>query len=330
MHTHHSREQRRGWLANGLVSLATILGLSWMSAAAQAQSMAYPSKPIRIIVGSGPGGAADLPARPLAQQLEAILKQPVVVENRPGAGTVLAARAVRGAAPDGHTLFFGNPSIFGQSLMLNGFDANKEMTPIADVVRGDIFVIASAASGIDSVEKMVSYAKTAPLRCGYVSPATDMTIAMVAAAQHFKYECIPYKALDQVIQGLISNDIQVTVGALTGLAGLVDTNKLLLVGSATKKRSSFSPKTRTLTEQGAAVVVPFRNGLWGPPGLPDEIAKAIANAVSVASNTLAYRERMHGIGNEVDVLSPQAQREELAQAQAFFAVGAKLTGYVPQ
>lgn len=297
---------------------------------AQADTAAYPARPLRIIVGSGPGGAADLPARPLAQQLEALLKQSVVVENRPGAGTVLAARAVRMAPPDGYTLFFGNPTIFTQHLMRNGLDATKELTPIAEVVRGDLFLIASAGSGIDSVDKMVSYANTAGLRCGYVSQATVMTIAMVAAARPFKYECIPYKSLDQVIQGLIANDIQVTVGPLTGVSGSVDSHKLLLVGSATAKRSSFAPNTRTLTEQGAPVVVPFRNGLWGPPGLPEDISKTLSAAVAKAAGHQAFVNTMRNVGIEVDFLGPRAQLDELVHANDFFAKGAKLTGYVPQ
>lgn len=329
MEIHKSFYQPKKSRASQFFSLM-FFGIFGIVGSVQAQVAAYPSKAIKIIVGSGPAGASDLPARPLASQLEALLKQPVVIENRPGAGTVLAARAVRGAAPDGYTLFFGNPSIFSEQLMKNGFDANKEMTPIADVVRGDVFLIASATSGIDSVEKMVNYAKTAPLRCGYVSQATVMTIAMVAASHKFKYDCIPYKSLDQVVQGLISNDIQVTVGALTGVKGMVESNKLLLVGSASQKRSVFSPKTPTLVEQGASVVVPFRNGLWGPPGLPAEITKVIADAVNLAANSQAYKERMQGLGNSVEFLSAPAQRDELVQANAFFTTGVKLTNYEPQ
>jgi len=318
------------WLRRITFCATAIAAAAGAAGPALADTATYPAKPLRIIVGSGPGGAADLPARPLAQQLEALLKQSVVVENRPGAGTVLAARAVRMAAPDGYTLFFGNPTIFTQHLMRNGLDATKELTPIAEVVRGDLFLIASAGSGIDSVDKMVSYANTAPLRCGYVSQATVMTIAMVAAARPFKYECIPYKSLDQVIQGLMANDIQVTVGPLTGVSGSVDSQKLLLVGSATAKRSSFAPNTRTLTEQGAAVVVPFRNGLWGPPGLPEDITKTLSAAVAKAASSQAFINTMRNVGIEVDFLGPRAQLDELVHANAFFATGAKLTGYVPQ
>lgn len=110
----------------------------------------------------------------------------------------------------------------------------------------------------------------------------------------------------------------------------MEKNKLLLVGAASKSRSSFSPKTRTLTEQGAPVVIPFRNGLWGPPGLPEDITKVIASALSTAANAPAFRERMQALSNEVDILNASAQREELIQANAFFALGAKLTGFVPE
>jgi tripartite-type tricarboxylate transporter receptor subunit TctC len=325
-----SHAPRRGWLSSSLFATAALLGLSCVSGSLWAQAAPFPSKPVKIIVGSGPGGASDLPARALAQQLELVLKQPVLVENRPGAGTMLAARTVRAAAPDGYTFYFGNPSIFSRHLARETLDANKELTPVAEVIRGDVFVVASTGSGIDSVEKMVSHAKTSSLRCGYVSQATVMTIAMVASALPFKFDCIPYRSIDQVIQGLMSNDIQVTVSSLTPVSALVGSNKLLLVGAASKGRSSFSPKTRTLTEQGAPVVVPFRNGLWGPPGLPEEIVKVMAGAVNTVANTPAFRERMQALSNEVDVLSANAQREELVQANAFFALGAKLTGFVPE
>jgi tripartite-type tricarboxylate transporter receptor subunit TctC len=301
-----------------------------MSGGLWAQATTYPSKPIKIIVGSGPGGASDTPARALAQQLELVLKQPVVVENRPGVATMLAARVVRAAAPDGYTFFFGNPSIFSKLMMRDGMDANQELTPVAEVIRGDVFIIASLSSGIDSVEKMISYAKTSPLRCGYVARPTEMTMAMVASARPFKFDCIPYKTIDQVIQGMMSNEIQVTVSALTPMAGLVNSNKMLLVGVASKDRSSFSPATRTLGEQGASLVVPFRNGLWGPPGLPEDITKVMLGAVKAAANVPAFRERIKTLSNEVDILDAKKQSEELVQANAFFAAGAKLTGFVPE
>jgi tripartite-type tricarboxylate transporter receptor subunit TctC len=281
-------------------------------------------------VGSGAGGASDTPARALAQQLELVLKQPVVVENRPGVATMLAARVVRAAAPDGYTFFFGNPTIFSKLMMREGMDANQELTPVAEVIRGDVFIISSLASGIDSVEKMINYAKTSSLRCGYVARPTEMTIAMVASAQAFKFECIPYKTIDQVIQGMMSNEIQITVSSLTPVAGLVKSKKMLLVGVASKDRSSFSPMTRTLIEQGAPVVVPFRNGLWGPPGLPENITKVMAGAVKTAANVPAFRDQIKVLSNEVDILEAKEQREELVQANAFFAAGAKLTGFVPE
>jgi tripartite-type tricarboxylate transporter receptor subunit TctC len=329
MPPHLSILSRGAWLKRSLSAIAVFAGLWGSANSLWAQSTQYPNKPIRIIVGSGPGGASDTPARALAQQLELVLKQPVVVENRPGVATMLAARAVRAAAPDGYTLFFGNPTIFSKIMMRDGMDANQELTPVAEVIRGDVFVIASTGSGIDSVEKMVNFAKTSTLRCGYVARPTEMTLAMVAAANPFKFECIPYKTIDQVIQGMMTNEIQVTVSSLTPVAGLVSSKRMLLVGSASKERSSFSPATRTLGEQGAPVVVPFRNGLWGPPGMPDEITRVISTAVKAAANVPAFRERIKTLSNEVDVLEAKEQREELIQANNFFALGAKLTGYVP-
>jgi tripartite-type tricarboxylate transporter receptor subunit TctC len=327
---HSSNAPRRSWLVNSLSVIAACVGMASTCSSLMAQTAAYPTKPIKIIVGSGPGGASDTPARALAQQLETVLKQPVVVENRPGVATILAARAVRTAPPDGYTFFFGNPSIFSKVMMRDGMDAAQELTPVAEVIRGDVFILSSVASGIDSVEKMVAYAKTEPLRCGYVARPTEMTIAMVAAAQPFKFECIPYKSIDQVIQGMMSNEIQVTVSALTPFAGLVSSNKMLLVGVAAKERSSFAPVTRTLGEQGATMAVPFRNGLWGPLGLPDDIAKTILNAVRTAANNPAFKDRIKVLSNEVDVLDAKKQIEELALANAFFSAGAKLTGFVPE
>lgn len=321
---------RRSWLASQAISAVAFLSLCCVSISLMAQVAPYPSKPIKIIVGSGPGGASDTPARALAQQLELVLKQPVVVENRPGVATMLAARAVRNAAPDGYTFFFGNPSIFSKLMMRDGMDANLELTPVAEVIRGDVFIISSLGSGIDSVEKMLAYAKTAPLRCGYVARPTEMTIAMVAAAQPFKFECIPYKTIDQVIQGMMANEIQVTVSALTPFAGLVSSNKMLLVGVAAKERSSFAPATKTLGEQGAPLVVPFRNGLWGPPGLPEDISKVMLNAIKSAGNVPTFKERIKVLSNEVDILDAKKQTEELVQANSFFAAGAKLTGFVPE
>jgi tripartite-type tricarboxylate transporter receptor subunit TctC len=88
--------------------------------------------------------------------------------------------------------------------------------------------------------------------------------------------------------------------------------------------------TRTLSEQGAPLVVPFRNGLWGPPGLPEDITKVILGAVKAVATVPAFRDRIKVLSNEVDILEAKKQTEELVQANAFFAAGAKITGFVPE
>lgn len=311
-------------------SLVLALGLAFLAGPLVAQTGSdYPNRTIRIINGSGPGGVSDVPSRHLAKQLEKILKQTVIVENRPGAGTSLAARAVRQAPADGYVLFYGNPTIFSPVLMQNALNAETELTSIAGVDRTDLFLIASGESGIDSVDKLAAYAAKREVRCGYVGPAAMLTVALVAKARQFKYDCIPYKASDQVVQSMLANDIQLAATGITAFAPLLANSQVRLVGNLGTQRSTLHPNVPTLTEQGVPTAISARNGLWAPPGLPAPIVRQLADAVRQAVQQPELSSAYRALGMEVEYLDAEGQLAAVRSMNGVFRKAAELVDFKP-
>lgn len=182
------------------VFTATLLALACALGAPQARAADYPSKPVRIIVGFAPGGSNDIIARLLAPKLEAELKQPVVVENRPGAGGNIAADAAIKAAPDGHTVFMcttGTLSIQPFLPQRMPFDV-ETIAPVTQIGNTPYLMLVSKALPVSTVGEFLKYAKDNPGRVNYASSGNGTTAhlagEMLRAKTHIDIVHVPYKA----------------------------------------------------------------------------------------------------------------------------------------
>lgn len=289
-----------------ITALPVGLGLFMAGGPRSALAQGYPSKPVKIIVGFAPGGAVDIIARAIAQQIQGPLGQTVVIENRPGAGTNIAMRALIDSPPDGHTLMLTANSISANPALYQPapFDPVRDVTPIALVGRVPVVIAANAASGPDSIARLIAASKAAPRSVSYGSPGNGSTphlaVELFARAAGIELSHIPYKGGAPAINDVIAGHIQaVGVNALE-VQPHVRSGKLRVLAVLSAARSSIFPEVPSIAEAGWPG---FEASVWygviGPAGLPAGIVNQLHGLVQRALAAPEVRDRLVGAGGEV-------------------------------
>src|SRR5436190_8127211 len=243
----------RGLKMMGL--LAATLLMAFSDNAARAQSD-YPNKPIRLVVGFTPGSVADITARVLGNRTGQILGQQVVVENRPGAASNLAAEFVARAPKDGYTLFLpGSANIANAAINPNlSFDIAKDFAPIALVNAVTVILVVHPSIAVNNVQELIAYAKSKPGELSYASTG-------LGSAPHFSGELfmqrtgtklvhVPYPGSPQAATDLLAGRVQVMFSPATAVISLVQDGKLKVLASTGAKRPSILPELATMMESG--------------------------------------------------------------------------------
>ena len=273
---------------------------------ARAQPAAFPSKPIKLLVGFAPGGAVDIIARAIGQHIAPALGQPVVIENKPGAGTNIALRALIESPADGHTLMLTANSIAANQTLYQPppFDMARDFTPVALVGRVPVVLAANAQTAIDSIAKLISSAKAAPETISYGSPGNGSTphlaIELFERAAGIQLNHIPYKGGAPAINDVIAGHLQaVAVNALEVLPH-VRSGKLRVLAVLSPARSTIFPEVPTIAESGFAG---FEASVWygvvGPAGLPGAVVSRVHAEVQKALAAPEVRDRLANAGGEV-------------------------------
>jgi tripartite-type tricarboxylate transporter receptor subunit TctC len=266
-----------------------LLAAAALAAVRGAGAQAFPSKPVRLLVGFAPGGAVDIIARAIGQQIASGLGQPVVIENKPGAGTNIALRALIESPPDGHTLM----------LTANSIAANQTLYQPAPFE-----MAANTQAQIDSIAMLIAKSKAVPKSIGYGSPGNGSTphlaIELFQRAAGIELNHVPYKggapALTDVIGGHLET---VAVNALEALPH-VKSGKLRVLAVLSEKRSTIFPDVPTIAESGFPG---FEASVWygvvGPAGLPPATVARVHAEVQKALAAPEVRERLTSAGGEV-------------------------------
>jgi tripartite-type tricarboxylate transporter receptor subunit TctC len=282
-------------------------------APAWSQSTEFPNRPIRMLVPTPPGSSVDLGARIIAEQLRDRLGQPVIVENRPGAGGTVAASEVARAAPDGHTLLVG----FNGPLATAGLLYSKltyqplELTPVIATVRQPHVMVVAANNPASDLKAFVVRVQSQPGRLNYASVgnASGSHLAM----ELFKSDAdmflvhIPYTGGPGATQALLSGDVDALFTALVNVQGHVAAGRLKVLGLAEDRRSPAAPSVPTFAEQGFAnVQAPLFNAIAAPSGTPAPIAQRLNAEISAVLAQRSVQERLSAGGMEVIGGPPQA------------------------
>jgi tripartite-type tricarboxylate transporter receptor subunit TctC len=269
--------------------------------------------PVRFVVGFTPGGPSDILARSLAEELAGPLGQPVVVENRPGAGGNLAAEIVAKSAPDGNTWLLGNNSILATNQALYshlGYDPVKDFAPVALVAIQPNILVVHPSVPAHSVPELIAYAKTQPGKLNYASSGAGAAAHL--AGELFKTMTgvqmvhVPYKGAQPALTDVIAGQCQLMFATSASVIPYIKAGRLRALAVTTAKRSASVPDLPTLAESGVpgfeaitwhGVVVPAHT----PPGTVARLNRAIDTALADPQ----LLERLNNLGAEVSPGSPQ-------------------------
>ncbi len=280
--------------------------LCGLAAAAGANAQSYPAKPIRVIVGYTAGGAVDIIARAVAQQLQASLGQPVVIDNKPGAGTNIALRALIDSPPDGYTLMLAANAVAANVSLYQPppYDLGRDITPIALVGRVPVVLAVGAQSEYTTIAKLIAAAKAKPGSVDYGSPGNGSTphlaVELFERAAGASLTHVPYKGGAQAITDVLGGHVQaVAVNALE-VQPHVSSGKLRVLVVMTPVRSGIFPDVPTVAESGFPG---FEAAVWygfiGPPGLPGPIVARLHAEIERALASDDVKGRLAAAGGEV-------------------------------
>jgi tripartite-type tricarboxylate transporter receptor subunit TctC len=294
-----------------LFRIALALGFALTTHPAVAQ---FGNKPVRLVVPTPPGGPSDTAARTLAPALSKGIGQPVVVENRPGAGGAIAVQTVMTAAPDGQTLLWGLASMAGLPVLQKSppFKSMSELVPAAMVGRFAFALFVHPDVPARTVAELVAYGRAHPDKLNYATGTLGEYMAMVQllTATGISGLRVPYKGGVQLMPDLITGRIQLNIGPVSSGLQQVKEGKLRMLAVLLPNRIAIAPDVPTLVESGVQVPgLPTWQAIFAPPGTPAEIAERVNAEVAKALADPELRAKLEQQALQVQ----SATRAELAK-----------------
>jgi tripartite-type tricarboxylate transporter receptor subunit TctC len=288
--------------------LAALLALAASSAAAQD----YPAKPIRIVLGFSAGSTTDILARTVGQKMNEAWGQPVLVENRPSAGGVVAGNTVATAAPDGYTLLVVSAGHAASAAMFSKlpYDTLRDFAGVSRIANVPSILVVSPSLGARSVKDLVALARSKPGQLNFSSPGIGS--ANHLAAELFKTLAgvqathVPYKGIPEAMSAVVSSDVQFNFSPVLNVLPLTRDGKLLPLAATTGKRSVVLPELPTLAEAGVAGYVfdPWF-GLLAPAKTPRPIVAKLSAEVARIVALPDVKERLRALGADPAPTTPE-------------------------
>lgn len=304
-----------------------------------AQVEPYPSKPIRFLVPSPPGGSNDGVARVVAQGLSAALGKSIVVDNRAGGGGVIASDLGARARPDGYTLLFAYAAFTSTPFLAANlpYDVRKDFIPISEIADQPLFVTINPSVPANSIKELLALAKSKPggLNAGF----TQMGSSTHLGTEIFKLKTDTVKAITSVsykggaaVQvALLSNEIQISVMTTTSMLPLLKTGKIKALATTAAKRKAYLPDVPTLEESGVERIdlAPWQ-GILAPAGTPKPIVDRLYKEIVAMLKRPEITERLAALGADPVGSSPAEFRAKLDRELALFAKVIPSLGIKPQ
>lgn len=273
-----------------------------LAALMPAQAQDWPRQPIKLIVGFAPGAINDVQSRVIAQRLSERLGQPVVVENRTGAGGNIAAEAVKRAAPDGYTLLTGptgtitvNPAVYTKL----PYDPIADFVPIMQVSTYPLYLTVSASLPVASVKDLIAHAKANPDKANLGSPSTffELFTALFSQKAGVKFVVIPFKSTPETMTALLTGQAMIAFQDFNTVGPQVKAGKAKALAIMSAKRSTDMPDVASIAELGfpEAVAQPF-TGIFAPKGTPAAIVKRLETEIGAVLKHPEVVERWRTLG----------------------------------
>ena len=317
------------------ITIALLLA-SGGAIAAQSKTPEFPTRPIRIVVGFTPGGQPDIFSRMIGVKLGEALGQPVVVDNRPGAGSAIGAKIVADATPDGQTLLSVSAShVIAPVVRKLNYDPLRDFAGISQMYSASYLLVAAPALGVKNAKDLIAMAKAKPGALNFGSAGTGSGTHF--AAEVFKDAAkidvvhVPYKGIPEAMNDTMTNRVQFFMAPLPSSAPLVRDGRLIALGVTAPKRVSMYPNVPTLAESGLpGFVFDSWGGLLAPAKTPRAIIDRLNREVTAALNSPDIQSRMRALGAEPAPSTPQAFDQKIAKELREIAAIAKRAGIKPQ
>ena len=313
----------RGWMRVFLAFLMCLLG------AGSAIGQPYPAKPIRVVVAFPPGGTNDILARLIGQRWSEAWGQPVIVENRPGANTIIGAELVVKAPPDGYTLLVGasstytvNPAIYRKL----PYDPVRDLAPVTTFGNIPLVIAVHPSVPANSVRELIALAKSRPGQLNYGTPTVtfQVVIEMFAQMASVQFNRIPYKGSVPTLTGLIAGDVQIVFLDAPPIIPHLRSGKLKALAVTSPERFAAVPDLPTVGESGLpGYEVVFWTGLFAPAGTPREIIARLQQETVRVLQLPATRERLASLAIVPGGIPTEQFVEQLRAEAARYATVAK-------
>lgn len=283
------------------VVLAALAGAAGVATAGSARAQdKFPSQPIRIVVPFGPGGLADISTRLTAQKLGDKLGQQVIVENRPGAGGVVAAQSVLSAPQDGYTLIlFSNGTTIATSLMKLPYEPQTDFVPVSSLAYFDLNLLVGKDSPFRDLNALLAEGKKRPLTFGSINPGSTQHLSgeLFKSVSKLNATLVPFKTSGEVQTALQRGDIDVGFESYAALRGGIDAGVLRALATTGPARTPWLPNVPTVKEAGlAGYEVTGWNALYAPKGAPEAAVNLLNAAMRDTMALPELRQKLLGLG----------------------------------
>jgi len=330
-----SRESHRG-----LDPLRRLIVLAccapWLIAIAAGEP-AFPTRPVRIMVPYGPGGVADVTMRLLAQKLGERLGQQFIIDNRPGAGGILAAKAAATAPPDGYTLVVsGNGMAISKSLFKSlPYDVLTDFTPVSITAFLELMLATRADGRIKSVSDVIAAAKADPgkLNFGTIAPGSTQNLSAELFRMQARIDValVTYRTTPDLVTALLRGDVDVGFDYYAGLNAALHENKLIALATTGDKRAPWTPDVPTVEQAGLpGYSVVSWNALAGPAGMPRDVVAVLNREINAALRLPDVQEKAHLFGLDARGTTPEEMGERMRSDIAKWAEVIERAGLAKQ
>lgn len=318
---------RRQLLAGAaLAALALPGGTAW----AQAD---FPNRPVKLVVPFAAGGS-DAMARAFAEKLGGVLKQSVIVENKPGGGAIIGSNYVAQSPADGYTmLWLGGGSLTPVLIKDLKFDILNSLRSVVSIATGGMTLMVPGSMPVNNFSEFLTYAKANPGKLNYSHTAGSILLSaeMLKARADFDATAIPYKGSTQVATALMANEIQMGIDVPVFYLGMIQEGKIKAIAHGAEQRSPSLPDVPTLAEVGVKdLSFAFSYGIWVPAGTPDPVVDKLNAAFNEVLKDPSIKDRLAQAGVVPVGGGTEVHAESVKAEHSMWAAAAKQIGYVPQ
>jgi tripartite-type tricarboxylate transporter receptor subunit TctC len=317
--------------------LIVAVAIAILASVGNSHAQVYPTRPVTLVLGFAPGGPSDVMARIFGKKLEQVLGQPVVIDNRSGAGGNIAAEFVARAAPDGHTLLLANSGILAANASLYkkiGFDAVKDFAPITLVGSQANVLVIHPSLPASTLAELIDYVRTNPGKVNFASgghgSSPHLAAELLKAKTNITFAHVAYRGTGPALQDLVAGHVQMSFSSVSPVIGHLQTGSLRALAVSTLERTALLPDVPTIAEQGfPGFEATAWHGLVAPAATPKDVIATLHRGMMASLNDPGTRESLTKLGVDVvgstpEELAAYIQSEIPKWAELIKASGTKL------